>query len=153
MIKGLSIAKFARYPSRGVYYCLPSKDASHWILLHRTERNVDTGEGFTVESELSHAQQYSEVVEYFQQNFNVDISDIGRRCIPRGRIEKGKVDWIIQHGDDTPITMRHQVIAEFGLSGLSNVNWEFDSYESMEIEQRQRLLERCPLLKPLFEKL
>lgn len=152
-MRSLSIAKFGKYPSSGVYYCLPNKSKTGWVLSHITERDVDTGEGSLPESELSHAQQYSFVVSYFQENFGVDISDIGRRCLPRGRIidqKDGKGFWIILHGDDTPGIMRHQIISEFGLSGVRNSKWQYDEYESMKKEQTERLITRCPFMKDLL---
>jgi len=156
MLKGFSFAKWGKYPAKGVYYCLPTKDCSHWLLYKVTERNVDTGTDFIPDYELTHGMQFEFVVQYFQENFNVDISDIDKTCLPRGRVDPATVDgksvWVVLHGGDTPQRIRHQIISEFGLEGNPNVVWEEDTFERMNPDAEQRLIHRVPALEGLYKK-
>jgi hypothetical protein len=155
MIK-FNYAKYGKYPAGGVYYALPSKGCAGWLLYKVTERNVDTGGDFVPDSEISHAMQYLAVVEYFNETFNTDISDIDKTCLPRGRVspvdKNGKKVWLILHGGDTPQRLRHQIISEFGLEGNPNVVWEEDTFEQMNPGAKQRLIDRIPALEGLYAK-
>jgi hypothetical protein len=153
----LRFSKFGTHPTTGIYYCVPSPDKNTWLVLAETAFDVDTGDFKNADHQLSHGLQYIQVVDYFKENFNVDISDIGKNCIPRGRVDflavAGKSKYIVLHGNDTPYIVIHQIISEFGLSGISDVTWEYTPFEAMDLDSKVALLKRCPFMEELFDKL
>ena len=147
----IKLCKFGSYVSSGVYYALPERSKTNWVIFPITEVNVDTGEFQYPEYELTHGQMYATVVGYFQDNFGEDISDIGRRCLPRGRVEKVGDVWKIYHGSDSPMAIRHEILTEFGFGGKPNYSFEYSGYQAMEEPEKLRLIERVPFMKELFE--
>lgn len=146
------LKKANRYPSKyGVYYCVPNKTLTGWNVLTLQERDPDTGDfNYPEEGEsvYAHANLYLEVVFYFQKEFGIDISDIGRRCIPRGRIAPGCK---ILHGNDTPKEVYYKIVDLFG---YTNITHEFveDDYQAMDSADKEHLIRRFPEINQLMER-
>jgi len=151
-IKSLSLNKQALYPSIGVCYAVPNVSKQGWDLMFMSERNADTGEynGIPVMN-LAHYNLYPMVIEYFQKNFEIDISMIGRKCLPRARVEKETKEhgWRVLHGDDMPTVLPHQILDEFGLRNV-NPTFEYTLFEKMDPTDKTRLIEQAPFMKKLL---
>ena len=143
--------RIATYPSIGVYYVVPDKSLSNWTLLSLAQRDPLTGETQNIEADLCHYQLLGNVVSYFLANFNIDIGDIGKRCLPRGRIELQNDQWKVLHGNDTPAVVRNQIVDEFGLHSVTT-KWEYSEFQSILNRDQEKLVLRMPEMKELFEK-
>lgn len=156
------IKRQASYPSIGVYYLVPDQTKMGWMVFALAERNPDTGEHSGLsEMDLAHSNLYAEVVYYFDSMFGVDISDIGRNCLPRGRISAPETaipgtlsahGWKVLHGNDTPTYLRHEVVAEFGLNSV-DPEWEHQKFEETDPLAKNELIKKVPFMHRLFEKL
>lgn len=145
--------RIAIYPSIGVYYVVPDKSLSNWVLLSLSQRDPLTGESQNTEADLCHYQLLGNVVSYFLTNFNIDIGGIGKRCLPRGRVElQNNNQWKVFHGNDTPAVVRNQIVDEFGLHSIM-AKWEYSEFQSMLDRDKEILISRMPEVKELFEQL
>lgn len=152
--KGFQYCKFGRFPSKGIYFCVPVPQWKFWRLYKATTVDVDTGEKATPDAELDHDAQFPFVARYFKEVFGVDISGLGKRCLPRGRVlgpEETGGQWVILHGNDTPERMRHQIRAEFGLDGMKDVVWRGEEMEAMDSDEKRKLIEKCLLMAGLYK--
>ena len=137
------------YPSVGPYYVVPDKSRTGWTLLSLAERDPITGEKLFSESELCHFELLGNVVEYFKTNFSIDISGIGKRCLPRGRIEHIN-NWQVLHGRDTPTMVRNQIVDDFGLHAVIP-DWNYSEFQSMLDRDQERLILVAPFMRELFD--
>jgi len=142
--------KFASYPTAGVYYAVPAKNQTNWILMSLAQRDPTTGKHLISEGEACHHQLFIDVIQYFKTNFNIDIEGIGKRCLPRGRIEQKQDQWKILHGNDTPFFTKNQIIDEFGLHSV-NPKFEYWEFQSMLDRDQERLFIQAPFVKEMLE--
>jgi hypothetical protein len=98
------------------------------------------------------------VIEYFQKNFDIDISMIGRKCLPRARIEAPEIalegvrqghGWLVLHGNDLPSILNHQLLDEFGLRDVKPI-MKYVAFETMDPIDKKKLIEQVPFMKELF---
>ena len=147
------------YPSVGVSYAVPSVSKTGWELMSLVERDADTGEYSGMSGvNLAHYNLYPMVIEYFQVHFDIDISSVGRKCLPRVRIEspesliEGKREghgWLVLHGNDMPSILNHQILDEFGLRNVSP-DFKYVAYETMDSTDKSQLIRLVPFIKELF---
>lgn len=126
-------------PSEGIYYAVPkSREMVDWDIFDQLDSEAS---GHPV-----HFIYWSYVLDYCRTKLELSEEELKKlegqyRGLPRGRIEKTEDGiWKVQHGNDTPSSIMHLILAEFGLLALykeEKVIFEYTKHESMLEEQKQ----------------
>lgn len=130
----------ATIPSQGIYYAIPkSREIVDWDILDQLDSEAG---GYPIH----YTCWDSYVLDYLRIKLGLNEEEIKKlkgqyRGLPRGRIEKTEDGiWKVQHGNDTPSSIMHLILAEFGLLALykeKKVIFEYTKHESMLEDQKQ----------------
>lgn len=133
------ITRSATIPSQGVYYAVPKSRAMvDWDILDQLDSEAS---GYPVHFTYWDSYVLDYLVKLGLSKEELKVLEGKYRGLPRGRIERTEDGiWKVQHGNDTPSSILHLILAEFGLLALykeKKVIFEYTKHEAMLEEQKQ----------------
>lgn len=130
-------------PKSGIFYFVPDPKTLGYTIFSSFEDD----DSDSVESEVQnlHLGVWPRVLRKLQGRFKdkvVDLLEYDYRGLPRGRVVKNPTTCLVAWGGDISEKLKRDVIYEFNLSSLEslgNVNWEIDSHEKMEEDEKKEV--------------